>query len=196
MALKRKIDLQGDVFEGISSVFAVKGGIVTENGAATLSESDLLEFPVSDDSGFNFDTGAPSIEHFKVKGLNTDWVNTFTPGDGEITLEIPCNETGIMQVCFGDTGTTATITLPNGLTIGGKSSISGKAFASAQKAVYLGLLILNDTEDKVLFIKKAKFMAQAIFDGSNKPLCVVLTGAIAAGADKDAFGVLEPVSGD
>ena len=156
----------------------------------------MLEFPVSDDSGFNFDTGQPSIEHFKVKGLNTDWVNTFTPGDGEITLEIPCNETNIMAVCFGDEGTTTTITLPQGMTVGGKGSVTGKAYASAQKAVYLGLFILNDTEDKVLYIKKAKFMAQAIFDGSNKPLCVVLTGAIAAGADKDAFGVLEPVAGE
>lgn len=192
MALKRKIDLQGDVFEGISSVFAVKGGITTSNGTATLTEANMLEFPVSDDSGFNFDTGQPSIEHFKVKGLNTDWVNTFTPGDGEITLEIPCNETNIMQTCFGDEGVTATINLPSGLTVSGKSKLSGNAYASAQKAVYLGLLILNDTEDKVLFIKKAKFMAQAIFDGSNKPLCVVLNGAIAAGADSDAFGVLEP----
>lgn len=192
MSLKRKIDLQGDVFEGISSVFAVKGGIATTNGAATITEGDVLEFPVSDDSGFNFDTGQPSIEHFKVKGLNTDWVNTFTPGDGEITLEIPCNETGIMQTCFGDEGITATLTLPSSLTVGGKTVVTGKAYASAQKAVYLGLLILNDTEDKVLFIKKAKFMAQAIFDGSNKPLCVVLTGAISAGADADAFGILEP----
>jgi len=196
MALKRKIDLQGDVFEGISSVFAVKGGITTNNGAATVSEDDMLEFPVSDDSGFNFDTGQPSIGHFKVKGLNTDWVNTFTPGDGEITLEIPCNETGIMQACFGDNGVNATITLPAAVTVGGKTSLTGKAYASAQKAVYFGLLILNDTEDKVLFIKKAKFMAQAIFDGSNKPLCVVLTGAIAAGADTDAFGILEPASGN
>lgn len=190
--VKRKIDLQGDVFEGISSVFAVKGGIATVEGAATISEADMLEFPVSDDSGFNFDTGQPSIEHFKVKGLNTDWVNTFTPGDGEITLEIPCNETNIMQTCFGDQGVDASITLPEGITVGGAGTVTGKAYASAQKAVYLGLLILNDTEDKVLFIKKAKLMAQAIFDGSNKPLCVVLTGAISAGADKDAFGVLEP----
>ena len=191
MALKRKIDLQGDVFEGISSVFAVKGGITTTEGAATLTEANMLEFPVSDDSGFNFDTGQPSIEHFKVKGLNTDWVNTFTPGDGEITLEIPCNETNIMAVCFGDEGTTTTITLPQGMTVGGKGSVTGKAYASAQKAVYLGLFILNDTEDKVLYIKKAKFMAQAIFDGSNKPLCVVLTGTVAAGAATDAFGICE-----
>lgn len=195
MAIKRKIDLQGDVFEGISSVFAVKGGITTTDGAATVTEPNMMEFPVSDDSGFNFDTGQSSIEHFKVKGLNTDWVNTFTPGDGQITLEIPCNETGIMQACFGDEGTTVSVTLPNGVTVGGKASITGKAYASAQKAVYFGLLILNDTEDKVLFIKKAKFMAQAIFDGSNKPLCVVLTGAISSGADKDAFGILEPVAG-
>ena len=58
--------------------------------------------------------------------------------------------------------------------------------------MYLGLLILNDSEDKVLYIKKAKFMAQVIFDGSNKPLCVTMTGSIAAGADADAFGVLVP----
>lgn len=196
MAIKRKIDLQGDVFEGISSVFAVKGGITTVEGVATVAEANMMEFPVSDDSGFNFDTGQPSIEHFKVKGLNSDWVNTFTPGDGQITLEIPCNETGIMQACFGDEGTSVSVTLPSGVTVGGKASITGKAYASAQKAVYFGLLILNDTEDKVLFIKKAKFMAQAIFDGSSKPLCVVLTGAISAGAANDAFGILEPVAGE
>lgn len=191
MAIKKKIDLQGDVFEGISSVFAVKGGITTTSGTATISESDVLEFPVSDESGFNFDTGQPSIEHFKVQGLNTDWVNTFTPGDGQITLEIPCNETNIFEACFGETGVTTTLTIPSGI-MGTNTSITGKAYAAAQKAVVFGMLILNDTADKALYIKKAKFMAQAIFDGSNKPLCVVLTGTIASGADSDAFGILEP----
>ena len=190
MAIKKKIEMQGDVFEGISSVFIVKGGITTTAGAATIVEGDVQEFPVSDDSGFNFDTGAPSVEHFKVKGLNADWVNTFTPGDGTITLEIPCNETNIMATCFGDEGTTTTLTIPSGI-VGTETEISGKAYAPAQKAVNLGLLILNDTADKVLYIKKAKLMAQVIFDGSNKPLCVVLTGAI-ANADADAFGILEP----
>lgn len=193
MAIKKKIDLQNDVFEGISSVFAVKGGITTSGGTATITEGNVIEFPVSDDSGFNFDTGAPSIEHFKVAGLNTDWVNTFTPGDGELTLEIPCNETDIMEFCFGDSGTSTALTIPSGI-VGTSTSVSGKAYSPAQKAVTLGLLILNDTADKMLFIKKAKFVAQIIFDGSNKPLCVVLTGSLAAGADTDAFGILEPVT--
>ena len=52
MAFKKKIDMQGDVFSGISSVFAVKGGIATAAGsgstgtAATLTDGDMLEFPV------------------------------------------------------------------------------------------------------------------------------------------------------
>lgn len=184
----KKIQMQDDVFEGISCVFAVADGLNFASNAANLSENNvLLEFPVSDDSGFNFDTGQPSIEHFKVKGLNADWVNTFTPGDGEITLEIPCNNTNILELVYGTTGTNVTVTLPTGATT--KTVGTGKAFSLPQKAIYLGLLILNDTEDKLLFIKKAKFMAQTIFDGSNKPLCVVLTGSIAS-ADEHSFGIL------
>lgn len=191
--MNRKIDLQGDVFNGISSVFAVKGGIGTTAGKATLTAENMLEFPVSDESGFNFDTGSPSINHFKIKGLNTDWTCTFTPGDGQITLEIPCHETNILETVYGQAGTEVELKLPTEIQLDKtKTAIKGKAFASAQKAIILGMLVLNDTEDKVLFIKKAKFMAQTMFDSSQKPLCVILTGAIAAGADADAFGILEP----
>lgn len=201
--LKKKIDLQGDVFEGISSVFAVKGGLTfntassgTDQGVAVATPilDNMLEFPVSDESGFNFDTGAPSIETFKIQGLNSAWVSTFTPGDGSITLEIPCHETNIMETCFGQTGASSKVILPANSLASAAANFTGKGYAVAQKAIYLGLLILNDTEDMLLFIKKAKFMAQAIFDGSNKPLCVVLTGNIEAGSDPTAFGVLKKVA--
>ena len=190
--ITKKIQMQDDVFEGISAVFPVVGGITFNGNSANLSSVDLLEFPVSDDSGFNFDTGQPSIEHFKVKGLHSDWVNTFTPGDGEITLEIPCNNTNILETVYGESGTNVTITLPTGVTA--KNVGTGKGYSSAPKAIYLGMLVLNDTEDKLLFIKKAKFMAQTIFDGSNKPLCVVLRGSIAS-ADATSFGILTLASG-
>jgi len=187
MAFTKKINLQSDVFSGISSVFGIAGGLPEGLDCST---SDGVEFPVSDDSGFNFDTGQPSINHFKVKGLNTDWVNTFTPGDGEIKLEVPCHNTNILQL-VGMEGVSAAPKLPAGVSAvsAGATVGTGKSYPLTQKAVYLGLLILNDTEDMLLFIKKAKFMAQVIFDGSNKPLCVVLTGAIANGASTDAFGI-------
>lgn len=187
MAFTQKISMQEDVFSGISAVYAVAGGLPD---GLDCSSSTGVEFPVSDDSGFNFDTGQPSINHFKVKGLNSDWVNTFTPGDGEIKLEVPCNKTDILTLCFGAAGTAASPKLPSGVAAGGVNG-TGTSYPMTQKAVKLGLLILNDTEDKVLFIKKAKFMAQIIFDGSNKPLCVVLTGTIANGTATDSFGIAD-----
>ena len=182
MALRKKIEMQDDVFSGISAVFAVAGGL-----GDTLSFENATEFPVSDDSGFNFDTGQPSVEHFKVKGQSTDWVNTFTPGDGEMTLAIPTHDTGIMELCGFDP-TDVSITLPAGMAKGGTTA-SGKGYPLTPKAVYLGLGVLNDTEDKLLFVKKAKYMAQLILGSDNKPLCVVLTGSIAAGGNPKAFGI-------
>ena len=119
--------------------------------------------------------------------MTTDWVNTFTPGDGEMTLEIPTHDTDVMTLCGFD-ATAVNITLPEGMASAGTAA-TGKGYAFTPKAVYLGLGVLNDTEDKLLFIKKAKFMAQLILGSDNKPLCVVLTGSISAGSDTKAFGI-------
>jgi len=182
MALRKKIEMQDDVFSGISAVFAVAGGL-----GDSLSFENATEFPVSDESGFNFDTGKPSVEHFKVKGQSTDWVNTFTPGDGEMTLEIPTHDTGIMELCGFD-GVDVNLTLPDGMAKGGTVA-TGKGYAFSPKAVYLGVGVLNDTEDKLLFVRKAKYMAQLILGSDNKPVCVVLNGSISAGSDTKAFGI-------
>jgi len=194
--------MQLNVFEGISAIFAVDGGFdfTVDNGTNKLNLSTgnakLLEFPCSEDSGFSFDTGAPSIEHFKVHGLNADWVSTFTPGDTELSIEIPCHDTEIMALCFGSEGSDMEITLPTAALkeTGIASAIaSGKGFGAAQKSVELGLLILDDTEKRLFYIKKAKLTAQVTFDGSNKPLCVVLSGSLSDSGD-GAFGILDIVA--
>ena len=206
----KKGSLQTNVFEGISAVFAVEGGFsftqsesknhthTTANDeytySLTLAENKtLLEFPCSEDSGFSFDTGAPSIEHFKVHGLNADWVSTFTPGDTELSIEIPCHDTQIMELCFGSAGQWTSISLPtDSLKTSGISTATatGRGFGAAQKSVELGLLILDDTEQRLFYIKKAKLTAQVPFDGSNKPLCVVLSGSLSESGD-GAFGILD-----
>lgn len=187
--------MQLNVFEGISAVFAVDGGFTFTSGTLNLLNADarLLEFPCSEDSGFSFDTGAPSIEHFKVHGLNADWVSTFTPGDTELNIEIPCHDTEIMQLVFGSTGTDITINLPTDAlkdTSVVTATATGKGFGAAQKSVELGLLILDDTEKRLFYVKKAKLTAQVTFDGSNKPLCVVLSGSLSDSGD-GAFGILD-----
>ena len=94
-----------------------------------------------------------------------------------------------MELC-GFEPTDVSITLPAGMAKGGTAA-SGKGYSLTPKAVYLGIGVLNDTEDKLLFVKKAKYMAQLILGSDNKPLCVVLTGSIAAGGDAKAVGICD-----
>lgn len=192
MAIKKKQSMQDYVFSGISAVYAVKDGITTSGGAATIDESGVVELPVSEDSGFNFNGGEPTVNHFRVHGLQADWVSSFTPGDGELTLQIPTHDTDVLDLVYGNTGTETTITLPTDITVGGKNTVKGKLRSFEQKAVYLGLLVLDDTATHLLFIKKAKFIATPAFDGGDTPYAITLTGALAATSDADAYGIMEP----
>ena len=120
-------------------------------------------------------------------------MSTFTPGDTELSIEIPCHDTQIMSLCFGSAGSDTSITLPVGALKASNIATaiaSGKSFGAAQKSVELGLLILDDTEQRLFYIKKAKLTAQVTFDGSNKPLCVVLSGSLSESGD-GAFGILD-----
>lgn len=195
MAIKKKQSMQDYVFSGISAVYAVKDGITTSGGTATVAEGDVVELPVSEDSGFDFNGGEPTVNHFRVHGLQADWVSSFTPGDGTLTLQIPCHDDDVLDLVYGNTGTATTLTLPSDITVGGKSSVTGKARSFEQKAVYLGLLVLDDTAAHLLFIKKAKFIATPAFDGGDTPYAITLTGALAATSDDDAYGILEPATG-
>lgn len=193
--MKTKSQLQAHVLTGISSLFAMKGGFVTapagegESGyTATLDETKMCEFPCSEDSGFSYNEGTPTTDGFKIHGLGVFWTSKMTPGDTEITIEIPCHDTDILDYC-GFTASDLTVS-GSGTVFNGKT-FKGKTFSGLRKAVILGLFALDDTEQNAFFVKKAKLMASVVFDGSNKPLCVTLTGSIQEGAAVDALAVVE-----
>lgn len=198
MAIIKKSQMNAAVFSGISAVYAIKGGFVT-SGSGGVTECDLtgssvklVELPVSDESGFSFTGGEPTINHFKVKGLNTDWASTFTAGDGSITLEVPTYHTEVLNLVYGKDAGKLNVKLPAELALENDVTVGGAAYTFNQTAVELGLLIINETGNKALFIKKVKFNAVPSFDGSEKPYCVTLNGTIAAASDDDAMAILEP----
>lgn len=191
--MKTKAQLQASVLTGISSLFACKDGFTTaaaQTGTGkvlTLDETKMCEFPCSEDSGFSYNEGTPTTDGHKIHGLGVYWSSKMTPGDTAIAIEIPCHDTDILEFCgFTSVDLTATGT---GTVFSGKT-FTGKTFSGTRKAVILGLLALDDTEQNAFFVKKAKLMASVVFDGSNKPLCVALNGTIQGGADADALAVL------
>ena len=195
MAVTKKSAMTGDVFSGISALYAVKGGFTVTSGAVNLASADLVELPVSESGGVNINGGTPSTSIFRVHGLNAPWTSRMTPGDAEVTLQVPTYNDTVLDLLYNeDTGADLAITLPSGATVDGKTALEGKSFSFPEKAVNLGLLIINDTEDKALFVKKIKVMASPQFDGEDTPFAINLNGTVASGADKDALAILEPVA--
>lgn len=187
--ITKKASFINEVFSDIDAVFAVKGGFPdASSGAVDASSLDIVEFPCERGS-FNYTGGDATINHFKVHGLNADWAQTFTPGDGQVSMNVPTYGTNILELIYGKTGADLTLTLPAG--VAEKTSFKGKSFSYEQKQVTLGILVLNGTGDKALYIKKVTFVATPKMDNENNPLYVTLTGTMSAATDVDATAVLE-----
>ena len=190
MAIKRKTSMQENVFDGISAVYAVNGGFSKAEGATGYDLDGATELPVSESGGVNINGGTPSTTNFRVHGLTAPWTSHMTPGDVELTLEIPTNDEAVLGLVYGGAGTTE-ITIGNVPKGSESADFVGNGFGWPQKAVNLGLLIVNDTEDKALFIKKAKLLASPQFNGEDKPFCVTLTGTVAEAADAESLAILD-----
>lgn len=194
MAVIKKNSMTEHVFDGISALYAVEGGFTVTEGAVNLTTAKLVELPVSESSGVNINGGSPSTTVFRVHGLNAPWTSHITPGDAEIALQIPTYDENVLQLVYGSaySAQTLTVSLPAGVVGGAKeqTSLVGKSFSFPEKAVNLGLLIINDTEDKALFIKKVKLLASPEFAGEDVPFVVNMTGTVASGGDIDAMAIL------
>lgn len=200
MAVTKKTTMVDAVFESISAVYAYKGGFPSStSGTLDISSLDLTELPCSEDSGFSYNGGSPSVSHFKVHGQVADWASRITPGDAEVTIEVPTYDPTVLAMLYGQEGNDLTVKLPTEIALGSdasKKAGKGKAFSFEQKAIVLGLLILNDTADKALFIKSVKVLATPSFDGSDKPYVVTLTGTLHNAGDSEAMAVLEPAASE
>ncbi len=199
MSVIKKNSMTEQVFDGISALYAVAGGFkVTPEHTVDITGKDLVELPVSESSGVSINGGSPSTTIFRVHGLNAPWTSHITPGDAEITLQVPTYDSRVLSLIYGSAYSSDDMVFPipsgtvSDTTI---ETLTGKSFAFPEKAVNLGLLIINDTEDKALFIKKVKLLASPEFSGEDTPFVVNLTGTVASGGDLDAMAILEPESG-
>lgn len=189
MAIKKKNQMQENVFDGISALYAVAGGF--EGTGGTYDLSNAVELPVSESGGVNISGGSPSTTQFRVHGLTAPWTSHITPGDVELTLQVPTYDEAVLNLVYGIASSTSNVKVSNVPSGAATMSLTGKGFGWPQKAVNLGILIVNDTEDAALFIKKAKLLASPEFNGEDTPFVVNLTGTVASAADPESLAILE-----
>lgn len=169
------------VFTGINELHVVPGGFAAGFTLPT-GVNAPTEIPVAEDSGFSYTGGTPSVERYRIHGLNTPWAAKMTPGEAETSLFIP-QVTKALLTLFGFEADDLTITSLL------SKKWSGVKFKETSREVDLGIAAVNRTQNSIFCIKKSRFLASIVFDDANsaKPIGFQLTGSSISGGDADAM---------
>lgn len=167
MAATKKSDLK-DVFIGLSQILVVKGGI-----ADFANVAPELELPVTVDT-LTLSMGEATMNRVKVHGMQADWAVTTTPGDFEFTCTVPSIHKTLIEYFFGEANTIASSEV---------NGTSYKGFSMTAKNVSrdLGIVLINEGEDKCVLFKKMTVTPSLAFEnGSTTPIGINLTGTMVA----------------
>lgn len=183
MTMKSKVELK-EVFSGLASILIKKGGIT--DFATVEADFDL---PVEVDS-LSMSQGAPTLNHYKVHGLQSDWAVTSTPGEFEFSAFVPSVHEDLINYFLGEANVVAA------------SKINGKGYkgiSATLKDVKLnvGMVLLSEDESHAFVVKNMTVYATPTLDSpTTKPLGFTLTGSIvlddaaATGASDDNIAFL------
>ena len=99
MAMKTKQELK-DVFNGLSSLLFQKTAVDLDSGSTIALVPDY-DLPVTVDT-LQLTQDAPTINHYKVIGLDGDWTSSATLGDATFQFVVPTKHTDVLKLAYGD----------------------------------------------------------------------------------------------
>lgn len=178
MAMIKMTDLK-DVFNGISSFMFDTTPISVSEGAITLDPE--YELPVTVDT-LSISQDDPTINHYKVHGLGTDWISSSEPGDANIEFTVPTNHTNVLTLAYGSDAVksvTATVSNATGAVKTATGSYSGKSVTLANTKVSGCIALLNDEGTKLLIVNNVALYATPVYDNaSTDPFAIKFSGTI------------------
>lgn len=172
MALKTKKQLK-DVFMGLSEIRTVKNGI-----SDFKSVTSEMEIPVLVDS-LTMSMGEPTKNSVKVHGLQTDWAVSYTAGEFEFACTIPSTHKELSSYFFGEA---------NDITGAAIDGFTGEGYSVTMKNVMveLGLILINETGDKAVLVKKLTVTPRYVFENaSTTPIGIALSGTLVVDDDQE-----------
>lgn len=172
MAMKKKTELK-DVFSSPGSLMFQKGIIDLAN-VAEVTISPELELPVKVDS-LKVEQGDPSITHYKIIGMEGDWVSSAEIGDFEISLTVPTKSPDVLKWAHGEDA------VKDGVKIAlGTAKYEGHSLVLKKHKVYGTFFIEDDTQENIMILSGVALWAKPLLD-DGKVYAIGLTGTIEVG---------------
>lgn len=179
MATKTKQELK-DVFDGLSSVLYTDEVVDLSSGTPTITPK--YDLPVTVDT-LQLSQDDPTVNHYKVIGLDGDWASSATLGDMTIQFTVPTKAKEVLQLAYGESAvkdiTKLTLTTGDAEVDNSANGYEGVSLMIGKKKV-TGTFVLVDEEKKnLMVITNIALWAKPLYENpGTEPFAIQFTGTI------------------
>lgn len=179
MATKTKQELK-DVFNGLSSVLYTDEVVDLSSGTPTITPK--YDLPVTVDT-LQLSQDDPTVNHYKVIGLDGDWTSSATLGDMTVQFTVPTKAKEVLQLAYGESAvkdiTKLTLTTGDAEVDKSANGYEGVSLMIGKKKV-TGTFVLVDEEKKnLMVITNIALWAKPLYENpGTEPFAIQFTGTI------------------
>lgn len=187
--MKTKQDLK-DVFNGLSSL--LYQSTVVDLSQATLSITPQYDLPVTVDT-LQISQEDPTINHYKVIGLDGDWTSSATLGNMSIQFTVPTKAKDVLELAYGADAvkeiTKLTITGTGDSDLDAEGGFTGVSIMLKKKKVTGTFVLVDEEQSNLMVLTNVALWAKPLYENpGTEPFAIQFTGTMeGAGAHSMAW---------
>ena len=179
MAMKTKQDLK-DVFNGLSSLLYQSA--IVDLSQATLSITPEYDLPVTVDT-LQISQEDPTINHYKVIGLDGDWTSSATLGNMNIQFTVPTKAKDVLKLAYGEDAvkeiTKLTITGTGDTELDDSNGFSGTSIMLKKKKVTGTFVLVDEEQTNLMVLTNVALWAKPLYENpGTEPFAIQFTGTM------------------
>lgn len=177
--MKSKQDLK-DVFNGLSSLLYQSA--IVDLSQATLSITPEYDLPVTVDT-LQISQEDPTINHYKVIGLDGDWTSSATLGNMNIKFTVPTKAKDVLTLAYGADAvkdiTKLTITGTGDTDLDDENGFSGTSIMLKKKKVTGTFVLVDEEQANLMVLTNVALWAKPLYENpGTEPFAIQFTGTM------------------
>ena len=177
--MKSKQDLK-DVFNGLSSLLYQRA--IVDLSQSTLSITPEYDLPVTVDT-LQISQEDPTINHYKVIGLDGDWTSSATLGNMNIKFTVPTKAKDVLKLAYGEDAvkeiTKLTITGTGDTDLDDENGFSGTSIMLKKKKVTGTFVLVDEGQTNLMILTNVALWAKPLYENpGTEPFAIQFTGTM------------------
>ena len=179
MAMKTKQELK-DVFNGLSSL--LYSSEIVDLSQSTPSITPEYNLPVTVDT-LQISQDDPTINHYKVIGLDGDWTSSASLGDMNIQFTVPTKAKEVLKLAYGDDAvkeiTKLSINTGDASIDNTTNGYKGVSVKLEKKKVTGTFVLVDEEQQNLMVLTNVALWAKPLYENpGTEPFAIQFTGTM------------------